>query len=221
MRRAGLPHRGTPTEQPTFTRHSRPSAHPQRRPFPPSRCKARAPGASRDPTVMATSNGTHCDADALGADVLSELEHLRAENEELRAVVLELEQALQSASGGQQDWEERAREYEGLLEEKSELIRNLHLRIQELEEAQPAEPAKPRGPLPREDELLTLSEELERERRQLREDEESLMEQMRQMEVQMAKERAEMARQRTDLSRLQNDLRHELEVAARDASLRE
>src|SRR5947209_2022978 len=47
------------------------------------------------------------------------------------------------------------------------------------------------------------------------------MEQMREMEVQMARERAEMARQRTELQRLQNDLRHELELAARDGTLRE
>ncbi len=75
------------------------------------------------------------------------------------------------------------------------------------------------GPTPREEELLALSEELERERRQLQEDEEALMEQMRQMEVSMARERADMARQRNDLQRLQSDIRHELERMERNGAL--
>src|SRR3984957_10518731 len=75
------------------------------------------------------------------------------------------------------------------------------------------------GPVPREDELLRLSEELERERRQLQEDEQSLMEQMRQMEMSMARERAEMARQRNDLQRLYGEIRHELERLERNGAL--
>ena len=75
------------------------------------------------------------------------------------------------------------------------------------------------GPAPREDELLSLSEELERERRQLKEDEESLMKQMRDMEVSMARERAEMARQRNDMQRLQSEIRHELERLERSGAL--
>ena len=136
-----------------------------------------------------------------------------------------MEQALQASAGGQEDWEARTREYEALLEEKSELIRTLHRKVQALElttrEEEVKEEKRPTGPLPREEELMMLSEELERERRQLKEDEEALMEQMREMEVQMARERADMARQRTEVQRLQNDLRHELELAARDATLRE
>ncbi len=75
------------------------------------------------------------------------------------------------------------------------------------------------GPAPREDELLALSEELERERRQLQEDELTLMEQMREMEIGMAKERAELARQRNDLQRLQGEIRHELERLERNGAL--
>src|SRR5207245_11338045 len=75
------------------------------------------------------------------------------------------------------------------------------------------------GPVPREEELLTLSEELERERRQLQEDEQSRMEQMRQMEMSMARERAEMARQRNDLQRLHGEIRHELERLERNGAL--
>jgi hypothetical protein len=118
---------------------------------------------------------------------------------------------------------EQQREYEGMLEQKSELIRELHLKNQELQEKlkeQEERPTTPR-PIPREEEVLALSEELERERRQLKEDEEALMEQMSQMEVQMSRERAEMARQRTEMLRLQQEIRHELELAARDAALRE
>ena len=180
--------------------------------------------------MMNLSNGTHMSPERLGGDESRELEQFRRENEELRSLVVELEQALRHHSGPE-DWESRQREYESLLEEKSDLIRNLHRKVKALEEeltkredapkAAPAEQNLAGGAVPREEELMTLSEELERERRQLKEDEEALMEQMREMEVQMAKERADMARQRNELQRLQNDLRHELELATRDATLRE
>jgi hypothetical protein len=175
---------------------------------------------------MSMANGTHLGAERLGAESGRVVDHLRTENEELRALVIELEQALHNHSSGSDDWDVRAKEYESLLEEKSELIRNLHRKVQALEQQLAARKAEPTpepktAPLPREEELMTLSEELERERRQLKEDEEALMEQMREMEVQMARERAEMARQRNELQRLQNDLHHELELAARDATLRE
>jgi DNA repair exonuclease SbcCD ATPase subunit len=150
------------------------------------------------------------------------IENLRAENVELRTLCNELEQALQESSqqNDQGDAASRMSEYDALLEEKNEVIRSLHQDLQsahsalaEAEAAANAAPVKrvPTGPLPREEELLTLSEELERERRQLQEDEQTLMDQMREMEVSMARERAEMARQRNDLQRLQNEVRHELE----------
>ncbi len=63
--------------------------------------------------------------------------------------------------------------------------------------------------------------QLEDERRQLREDEDAMTVQMREMERQMAKERAELARQRNELQRLHSEIRHELEVAQRDAGLNE
>jgi hypothetical protein len=178
---------------------------------------------------MSLTNGIHASAGHLHAESHGEMDHLRSENEELRSLVLELEHALQQNTSGDSDWDARSREYESLLEEKSDLIRELYRKVQALEQALAAhkpEPAdhgekKASGPVPREEELMLLSEDLERERRQLREDEESLMEQMREMEVQMARERAEMARQRNELQRLQNDLRHELEMSARDATLRE
>jgi DNA repair exonuclease SbcCD ATPase subunit len=167
-----------------------------------------------------------------GPDELHELDMLRSENAQLRSLCVELEQALQEATSSQQAGgefgEDRAREYEVLLEEKSEMIRELHQQLQEaqgivaeLEGQLASAPAAraPSGPAPREEELLALSEELERERRQLQEDEQSLMEQMREMEVSMARERAEMARQRNDLLRVQAEVRHELERLERNGAL--
>jgi hypothetical protein len=178
-----------------------------------------------------------------------ETEELKAENQELRTLVAELEESLAAASqagggGGAKDssWEDREREYEALLEEKSEKIRELFVKIQELEKQGGAGGSgKEGGAAPAREtpadneELLALSDELERERcqieqerrtldedrRQLREDEESMMRQMREMELQMAKERAELARQRNELQRLHGEIRHELELAQRDAAVNE
>jgi hypothetical protein len=179
----------------------------------------------------------------------AEVEELKAENEQLHSLVAELEESLAatSAQGGgaakDSSWEDREREYEALLEEKSEKIRELFSKNQELEKqvtsgggsAKEGDAAPAReGPADNE-ELLALSDELERERcqieqerrtidedrRQLREDEESMMRQMREMELQMAKERAELARQRNELQRLHGEIRHELELAQRDAAVNE
>jgi DNA repair exonuclease SbcCD ATPase subunit len=163
--------------------------------------------------------GPHVDS-----DILQELEALRSENGQLRSLCVELEQALQEATqhghapAAPEDIEERFKEYETLLEEKSETIRDLHQQLQQAQavvadlEGQLATVAnRPTGPTPREEELLALSEELERDRRQLQEDEQTLMEQMREMEISMARERAELARQRNDLVRLQQEIHHELE----------
>ena len=144
-----------------------------------------------------------------------ELTRLRKENQRQAERLTDLEKIAEEMGKEQAAWEKRQREFEGLLEEKSEVIRDLHRRLHEQPERAPA------AGTPREEELIALSEELERERRQLKDDEESLMQQMRQMEVQMSRERAELARQRNELQRLQNDVRHELELAARDATLRD
>ena len=171
----------------------------------------------------------------LSAADVAELDLLRAENSQLRALCLELEQALQEAAQQiKPDLEEQIREYDSVLEEKNEMIRQLHQKLQEVQVAweeaearagqaqpQPQEQARRehQGPAPCEDELLALSEELERERRQLQEDEQALMQQMREMEVSMARERAEMARQRNDLQRLQSEIRHDLERLERNGAI--
>ena len=159
-------------------------------------------------------------------DDLQELEQLRQENAQFRQLCVELEQALAEATQAAPDSaavEERFRDYEALLESKDETIRSLHVQLQEtqrmLEEAACKPNARRSGPVPREEEMLALSEELERERRQLQEDEQALMEQMRQMELSMARERAEMARQRNDLQRLAGEIRHDLERLERNGAL--
>jgi hypothetical protein len=171
-----------------------------------------------------------------GADS-EELEQAQGENDQLRGIIAELRDQLEQATGqGQELWEEREREFEAMLEEKSEKIRELFLRVQELEPAGSAksEPGPGRecggdSDMPDDKELVALSDELERERcvleqehrtleddrRQLREDEEAMMRQMREMEMQMAKERAELARQRNELQRLHSEIRHELEQIGR------
>jgi len=160
-------------------------------------------------------NGQGLSSSAAGIASANELEPLQEENTQLRAAMAELEQRLAEAETlDTQALVKQLKECEDLLDEKSETIRALHRQLQEA-------PERPPAATPREEELLALSEELERERRQLKEDEQVLMQQMREMEVQMSRERAEMARQRSELQRLQNEIRHELELAARDGTLRE
>jgi hypothetical protein len=142
---------------------------------------------------------------------------LRQQNAELRAKVAELEQMLLSTPDDD-TWVERQREYEALLEEKSEVIRGLYLKLQEQQESARRSPDEP---IPKEEELLRIKEELDEQRRQLQADEESLMGQMRHMELALSKDRAELARQRQDVQRMQSELNHEVEQAGRDSGLRE
>jgi hypothetical protein len=161
---------------------------------------------------------------AAGADA-EELEALRHENAELKSRIHELE-ALVSGQG-EDVWLERQREYEMLLEEKSEVIRSLHQKLHEAQE--PADTAEAPvlsagGGAPmagQAAEILRLKRELDEQRRQLEQDEKDMMAQMRQMEIAMAKERAEMARQRQEVRRQQSDLAREIEQSGRDPELRE
>ena len=163
--------------------------------------------------------------DAQNAGNAQETDLLRSENAQLHSLRAELEQALIEATQQSPDvtaYEERLQEVELLLEEKTEVIRLLHLQLEEAQASlreQANQPAVRNGPAPREDDLLSLSEELERERRQIQEDEATLMEQHRQMEMGMSRERAEMARQRNDLQRLFGEIRHELERLERNGAL--
>lgn len=176
-------------------------------------------GAESPPDAERAETATPPEGGSMDQEVI----RLLSENAELRA-------QLEALIRAEQSWVAQQQEYESLLEEKSEVIRTLHQKLQELESRPAAAPL-----IPREEELLALSDELERERcqlqqerrqleeelMQLKEDEEALMKQMREMEVQMSRERAELARQRNELQRLNADIRHELELAQRDAMLRE
>ncbi len=148
---------------------------------------------------------------------VDELAILRAENSELRARLEDIEQVLASSSATEEEWAERQKNYEALLEEKSEVIRSLHLKMQHLQENGPdaASATLQSGNAPH------LKQELEEQRRQLEQDEEALMQQMRQMEMAMSKDRAELARQRHELQRMHNELNREIEMAGRDPGLRE
>jgi hypothetical protein len=155
-----------------------------------------------------------------------EVEVLRGENAALRAKADELEQLLVvAAQDGEERWAERQREYESLLEEKSEVIRSLHQKIAELRERPSSAPAldiiESNDPTPDRQELLRLKRDLEQERQQMATDEESMMAQMRTMEMALAKDRAELARQRAEVQRLQGDLKHDMETASRDGGLRD
>ena len=173
----------------------------------------------------------HQDAEPEGAEPApvvdaGELDLLRQENAELRSRVQELESL--GAGQGEELWLERQREYEMLLEEKSEVIRSLHLKFQEAQEsaiggdyAPVSSVASSGTKLLQAEEIFRLKREMEDQRRQLDQDEQDLMTQMRQMEVTMAKERAEMARQRQEVQRLQADLAREIENSSRDPELRE
>jgi hypothetical protein len=175
------------------------------------------------------SNAGDLLADKGGAANDEALSQLQAENQELRQIIGELQQELEAASGKQEnDWGDRQKEYEHMLDEKTEIIRKLHSDMQELRD-------QIRPPTPREDEMFAMSEELERERsqmqqdrrkleeeqRQLKEDEDVMTDEMRRAEIQMARERADMARQRTELTRISEEIRQELERIERDKGLSE
>jgi hypothetical protein len=142
------------------------------------------------------------------------------ENAELRQHVAKLEALLSEALDKSKYWEDQHSEYVGLLEEKSEVIREMHLKLESLQTSHAA-PAPPVLATPGEADLLSLCEELEKERAQLKEDEAALMEQMRALEVQMSRERADLGRQRAEIQRLHNEVKHELDLANREAALRD
>ena len=153
-----------------------------------------------------------------------ELSLLRELSATLQARVDELEQMI--ASNGEESWVELEREYEALIEEKSEMIRTLHHKNAELRERVGSAPS-PIAPAPvaveeppDRQELLQLQREVQEQRKQMQDDEESMMAQMRQMEMALAKDRAELARQRAEMQRLHDELKHEMDVAARDGGLR-
>jgi chromosome segregation ATPase len=222
----------SPRSEATLRRSLRESMNMANGPGPRDPVDDDADRAPSEPSAEESASGRRFEEDAPQEDA-EEITKLEAENEQLRGIVDELRQQLeQSVGDNQSGWGEREREYEAMLEQKTETIRELHSRLEELSKG-----PKPAAPLPNvnQEELSALSDEIERERcrleqerrqieedrKQIREDEESMMRQMREMELQMAKERAELARQRNELQRLHSEIRHELELAQRDAAVNE
>jgi hypothetical protein len=183
------------------------------------------------------SSSEESHAHAEGAPPAGSLAQLEAENEELRSIIAELRQHLDDAAqNGQGSFEDRESQYEAMLEDKSEEIRGLYIKIKELEElaAEVRGPGqgRPGGGNSDED---AMREELENERmqveeerqrveeevRQLREDEDDLMRRMREMELQMAKGRADLTRQHNELHQMHNEIRRELENAQQAGTFNE
>ncbi len=150
-----------------------------------------------------------------GGPADEEVSSLRAENVELRSRLEQSEQLLQAAAASEEAWLERQKEHEQLLEEKSDVIRNLHHKIQQLQEGSAG------ANLARAEALQKMQTELEARCQQLKEDEESLMAQMRAMEMAMSRDRAELARQRSEVQRQQAEVSREIELSTRDPQLRE
>lgn len=145
-----------------------------------------------------------------------EVEKAKKENDLLRKHVVELGSKLQADTPTA--WKEQQREFDQLLQEKTEVIRRQHMQIQELQDALQAGPAV--GGVSTEELERKQQELLDLEQRLLS-DQDSLGRQAREMEMSMAKERAELARQRAEIQRLQTDLQREMELASRDPGLRE
>jgi hypothetical protein len=131
---------------------------------------------------------------------------VRKQNAELKAQIEEMEQTLL----------DNQRDQENLLEEKSNLIRDLHRRIQALQEMRGVQV---NGVQARD--LVETLEQLEVDRRRLNEDEQTVMAQMRDMEISISKERAELARERGEVLRLIEDTKMREELLVRNTDLRD
>lgn len=176
---------------------------------------------SSDPELPSLEHfSRNCERDPGPAD---DPQRAKKEILQLRQRVNELERMLEEAAYQEATWQERLKEYENLLEEKSEVIRDLHLRLQEVQESQQAAPSSAgrSGRDVEDDEIRAMKAELEEARRQLQEDEDTMMRQMREMEMALARDRAELSRQRNEIQRVQADLNREIELAQRDSGLRE
>lgn len=143
----------------------------------------------------------------------AEAEALRQENADLRRRLAQLEAA---RAADARAWEHQRRQAEAVLEEKSELIRQLNAELQQLRE-QVTSASTGRN---LQEELEQLRAELQEQKIRMAEDEEVMMAQMREMEMSMARDRAEIARQRLEVVRNREELAHDIELVDRDDGLR-
>jgi hypothetical protein len=139
-------------------------------------------------------------------DSYGEAASLRKQHADLKARIEEMEQALVDSQ----------RDQENLLDEKSNVIRGLHRRIQVLQEARSGQVNRVQV-----SDLVEMWQQRDEDRRRLKADEEAVMAQMREMEISISKERLELARQRAEVLRLLEDTRPHEELLVRNADLRD
>lgn len=166
--------------------------------------------ANYQPTLEEMLGGSGSQsAAALEGDAATIIAELRKENERLRQIVEQGRQRLAQVEREAEQWKAREQEYERMLEEKSEQIRQMHVQLQ----MQPKH--RPDGPT--EEELIALHQELQRERELLEQDRAVMDEQFKEMEMQMSRERAEIGRERSEVRRLQAELKRQLDLLEREA----
>jgi len=166
-------------------------------------------GVPHQPTLEDMLGGGSAKSQADDGDQAAALAELRKENERLRQIVEQGRARLIQAEREAEQWKARELEYERMLEEKSEQIRQMYQQLQ----LQPKH--RPDGPT--EEELIALHQELQRERQMLEEDRAVMDDQFKQMEMQMSRERAEIGRERTEVRRLQAELKRQLDLLEREA----
>ena len=148
---------------------------------------------------------------------------MRRQLEEFEQLVASLDNVTEQSAPP--PWEDRQREYESLLEEKSEVIRRLASKNSGIagiagRAGRWRGAAWPRANADM-DEVEKLKVQLEEERRRLRDDEEALMTQMREMEMAMSRDRADYRASVPSCSGSIATLCGEVEQAGRDTGLRD
>ena len=166
-----------------------------------------------------------------------EIAALREENEQLKKLCLELDQALTNSNlSGNMNHSFTTRipesELEQLLEEKSEIIRKLHTENLEYQKVITELEDRLYGPggtdlvneKPQQktdgNEISASIGELESKKEALAKEIVLMEKQLCDEEIRASRERAEMARQKYDLERLKADLEIEIEKHAKDTSLK-
>jgi predicted nucleic acid-binding Zn-ribbon protein len=132
------------------------------------------------------------------------LSELQAENAELRRLLAHsrtgLKRANEKADTDIREWQRR---YESVMKNKFDALRRQMSGMGH--NAQGYGPAAAALAAPSREEILSIHQELDRQRSQLRREEKDLHAQIRQEEVQLCKERAELSRLRSEWVRLNPD----------------
>ena len=126
-----------------------------------------------------------------------ELPRLRRENAELRVRVKQLEQTLAAAPPCDATRPDRQSDCEKPLDEKSEVSRAQHVKMEESKEITPRDRSAPEVCDAAVEEMVR---ELDEQRRQLQEDEANLMQQVRNMEMALARSLQAVGNNRLDVA---------------------